>query len=107
MATKNQRGILRLEMSLMCDSILNQKNVLLKGQYPVLIKDIQEYTLEMDGNDLIVWLEKCELDKLIEEYNDNDRRVTYDYFERVKRLETELDNYLRQTENEINEEFYE
>lgn len=104
MATKNQRNIIRVEMDLICKSILTQSDILLLGLYKELKKDIKEYTLEQDGEDLLVRLEKYELDVLIQIFHESDRRVTFDYFERVKRLEKELENYIDRTCKEINEE---
>lgn len=104
MANKNQRNILRIKMDLMCKSILTQSDILLSGQYKTLKEDIKEYTLEKDGEDLLVRLEKYELDDLIQEFHESERRVTFDYFQKVKRLEKELENFIDQTCNEINEE---
>lgn len=104
MANKNQRNILRIEMDLMCKSILAQSDLSLKEDYKTLKDDIKKYTLEKDGEDLLVRLEKYELDDLIQEFYESDRRVTFDYFQKVKRLEKELENFIDQTCNEINEE---
>lgn len=104
MANKNQRDILRIEMDIICKSILAQSNISLPGQYLELKNHIKEYTLEKDGEDLLVRLEKYELDDLIQEFYNSDRQVTFNYFEKVKRLEKELENFLDQACKEINEE---
>lgn len=104
MANKNERDILRIDMSLVCKSILTQSDLSLNEGYKTLKDDIKKYTLEKDGEDLLIRLEKYELDDLIQEFNGSDRRVTFDYFQKVKRLEREIENFLRQACKEINEE---
>lgn len=104
MANKNERDILRIDMSLVCKSILTQSDLSLNEGYKTLKDDIKKYTLEKDGEDLLIRLEKYELDDLIQEFNESDRRVTFDYFQKVKRLEKEIENFLKQACKEINEE---
>lgn len=104
MANKNQRDILRIDMSLICKSILMQSDLSLKEEYKTLKDDIKKYTLEKDGEDLLIRLEKYELDDLIQEFYNVNRQVTFNYFEKVKRLEKELENFLNQACKEINEE---
>lgn len=104
MANKNERDILRIDMSLVCKSILTQSDLSLNEGYKTLKDDIKKYTLEKDGEDLLIRLEKYELDDLIQEFNGSDRRVTFNYFQKVKRLEREIENFLRQACKEINEE---
>jgi len=104
MANKNERDILRIDMSLVCKSILTQSDLSLKEEYKTLKDDIKKYVLEKDGEDLLIRLEKYELDDLIQEFNESDRRVTFDYFQKVKRLEKEIENFLKQACKEINEE---
>lgn len=104
MANKNERDILRIDMDLICKSILTQSDLSLKEGYKTLKDDIKKYTLENDGEDLLIRLEKYELDNLIQEFCDFDRRVTFDYFQKVKRLEKEIENFLKQACKEINEE---
>ena len=104
MANKNQRDILRIEMDLICKSILTQSVISLPGQYLELKNHIKEYTLERDGEDLLIRLEKYELDDLIHEFYDVNRQVTFNYFEKVKRLEKELENFWVQACKEVNEE---
>ena len=104
MANKNERDILRIDMDLICKSILTQSDLSLKEGYKTLKDDIKKYTLENDGEDLLIRLEKYELDNLIQEFYESDRRVTFDYFQKVKRLEKEIENFLKQACKEINEE---
>ena len=104
MANKNERDILRIDMSLICKSILTQSDLSLKEEYKTLKDDIKKYTLEKNGEDLLIRLEKYELDDLIQEFHECDRRVTFDYFQKVKRLEKEIENFLKQACKEINEE---
>ena len=104
MANKTERDILRIDMSLICKSILTQSDLSLKEEYKTLKDDIKKYVLEKDGEDLLIRLEKYELDDLIQEFNEFDRRVTFDYFQKVKRLEKEIENSLKQACKEINEE---
>lgn len=104
MANKNERDILRIDMSLICKSILMQSALSLNEGYETLKDDVKNYILEKDGEDLLVRLEKYELDDLIQEFYECDRRVTFDYFRKVERLEKEIENFLRQASKEINEE---
>lgn len=104
MADKNERDILRIDMSLICKSILMQSDLSLKEEYKTLKDDIKKYVLEKDGEDLLIRLEKYELDDLIQKFYECDRRVTFNYFKQVKRLEKEVENFLEQASKEINEE---
>lgn len=104
MANKNERDILRIDMSLICKSILTQSDLFLKEEYKTLKDDIKKYVLKKDGEDLLIRLEKYELDDLIQEFYECDRKVTFDYFQKVKRLEKEIEDFLKQACKEINEE---